>query len=52
MGFHPRMRSRIEKIADGSINRQYDPHASQGIAGRNTDNPFIKQVVKWSGKRS
>jgi GDP-D-mannose 3',5'-epimerase len=39
--------SRIEKIAGVKMNRKYDLTAPQGVAGRNSDNTFIKQVLKW-----
>ena len=39
--------SRIEKIAGVKMNRNYDPTAPQGVAGRNSDNTFIQQVLKW-----
>jgi len=39
--------SKIEKIADVKMNRKYDLNAPQGVAGRNSDNTFIKKVLKW-----
>ena len=39
--------SRIEKIAGLKLKRHYDPDAPRGVAGRNSDNTFIKQVLKW-----
>ena len=39
--------SKIEKIAGVKMNRQYDLNAPQGVAGRNSDNTFIKKVLKW-----
>ena len=39
--------SKIEKIAGVKMNRKYDLNAPQGVAGRNSDNTFIKQVLKW-----
>jgi nucleoside-diphosphate-sugar epimerase len=39
--------TRIEKIAGVKMNRKYDLHAPQGVAGRNSDNTFIKKVLKW-----
>jgi nucleoside-diphosphate-sugar epimerase len=39
--------SRIEKIAGVKMNRKYDLGAPQGVAGRNSDNTFIKQVLGW-----
>ena len=29
------------------MNRKYDLHAPQGVAGRNSDNTLIKKVLKW-----
>jgi nucleoside-diphosphate-sugar epimerase len=39
--------SRIEKIAGVKMNRKYDLGAPQGVAGRNSDNTFIQQVLGW-----
>jgi GDP-D-mannose 3',5'-epimerase len=39
--------SRIEKIAGVKMSRKYDLNAPQGVAGRNSDNTFIKEVLKW-----
>jgi nucleoside-diphosphate-sugar epimerase len=39
--------TKIEKIAGVKMNREYDLDAPQGVAGRNSDNTFIKQVLKW-----
>jgi nucleoside-diphosphate-sugar epimerase len=39
--------TKIEKIADVKMNRKYDLKAPQGVAGRNSDNTFIKKVLKW-----
>ncbi|MGN6643617.1 MAG: NAD-dependent epimerase/dehydratase family protein, partial [Verrucomicrobiota bacterium] len=39
--------SKIEKIAGVKMNRKYDLDAPQGVAGRNSDNTFIKQVLDW-----
>ena len=39
--------SKIEKIAGVKMNRKYDLNAPQGVAGRNSDNTFIKKVLKW-----
>ena len=39
--------SKIEKLAGVKMNRQYDLNAPQGVAGRNSDNTFIKKVLKW-----
>jgi GDP-D-mannose 3',5'-epimerase len=39
--------TKIEKIAGVKMNRKYDLQAPQGVAGRNSDNTFIKKVLKW-----
>lgn len=39
--------TKIEKIAGVKMNRKYDLNAPQGVAGRNSDNTFIKQVFGW-----
>jgi GDP-D-mannose 3', 5'-epimerase len=39
--------SKIEKIAGVKLQRQYDLDAPKGVAGRNSDNTFIKKVLKW-----
>jgi nucleoside-diphosphate-sugar epimerase len=39
--------TKIEKIAGVKMNRKYDLNAPQGVAGRNSDNTFIKKVLKW-----
>jgi nucleoside-diphosphate-sugar epimerase len=39
--------SKIEKIAGVKMNRQYDLNAPKGVAGRNSDNTFIQQVLGW-----
>jgi len=39
--------TKIEKIAGVKMNRKYDLSAPQGVAGRNSDNTFIKQVLGW-----
>jgi nucleoside-diphosphate-sugar epimerase len=38
---------KIEKIAGVKLKRQYDPSAPKGVAGRNSDNTFIKKVLRW-----
>ncbi len=42
--------TKIEKIAGVKMNRKYDLEAPQGVAGRNSDNTFIKKVLKWEPK--
>ena len=37
----------IEAIAGVKLERQYDLDAPKGVAGRNSDNTFIKQVLNW-----
>jgi nucleoside-diphosphate-sugar epimerase len=39
--------SKVEKIAGVKLKREYDLDAPKGVAGRNSDNTFIKQVLKW-----
>lgn len=39
--------SKIEKIARVKMNRKYDLNAPKGVAGRNSDNTFIKKVLGW-----
>lgn len=42
--------SMIEDIAGVKIERKYDLYAPKGVAGRNSDNTFIKQVLIWEPK--
>jgi len=42
--------TKIEKIAGVEMKRHYDLNAPQGVAGRNSDNTFIKKVLKWEPK--
>jgi len=37
----------VERIAGITLKRHYDPDAPRGVAGRNSDNTFIKQVLNW-----
>jgi nucleoside-diphosphate-sugar epimerase len=39
--------SLAEEIGDVKIQRKYDLSAPRGVAGRNSDNTFIKQVFGW-----
>jgi GDP-D-mannose 3', 5'-epimerase len=39
--------TRIEKIGGAKMNRKYDLEAPKGVAGRNSDNAFIKKVLQW-----
>ncbi|HVM47141.1 MAG TPA: NAD-dependent epimerase/dehydratase family protein [Candidatus Acidoferrum sp.] len=38
---------KVEKIAGVRFKRKYDFNAPRGVAGRNSDNAFIRQVLKW-----
>lgn len=37
----------IENIANVKLERRYDLDAPKGVAGRNSDNTFIQQVLGW-----
>jgi len=37
----------VEDIADIKLTRTYDLNAPKGVAGRNSDNTFIRQVLDW-----
>jgi nucleoside-diphosphate-sugar epimerase len=37
----------VEQIAGVKLHRQYDLDAPRGVAGRNSDNTLIKQILKW-----
>jgi nucleoside-diphosphate-sugar epimerase len=37
----------VEGIAGIKLRRKYDPTAPRGVAGRNSDNTFIKRILKW-----
>jgi GDP-D-mannose 3',5'-epimerase len=39
--------TKVEKIAGVQLKRSYNLNAPQGVAGRNSDNAFIKQVLNW-----
>jgi len=39
--------TRVEKIAGVTLKREYDLNAPRGVAGRNSDNTFIQEVLKW-----
>ena len=39
--------SKVEKIAGVTLHRDYDLSAPKGVAGRNSDNSFIQQVLEW-----
>ncbi len=38
---------KVEAIAGVKLNREYDLTAPRGVAGRNSDNTFIQQVLNW-----
>ena len=40
----------VEQIAGIKLKRTYDPGAPKGVAGRNSDNTFIQQVLHWEPK--
>ena len=44
--------SKVEKIAGVKLKRSYNLNAPQGVAGRNSDNTFIKKVLKWEPNTS
>lgn len=39
--------SKVEKIAGVKLKREYDLTAPRGVAGRNSDNTFIRKVLDW-----
>ncbi len=39
--------SKIERIAGTKLKREYDLTAPRGVAGRNSDNTFIKKMLHW-----
>jgi GDP-D-mannose 3',5'-epimerase len=39
--------SKVETIAAVKLQREYEPNAPRGVAGRNSDNTFIRQVLNW-----
>ncbi len=39
--------SMVEDIAGVKLQRQYDPSAPKGVAGRNSDNAFIRSILHW-----
>ncbi len=44
--------SKVEAIAGTKLNRKYDLNAPRGVAGRNSDNTFIKEVLNWEPNTS
>jgi nucleoside-diphosphate-sugar epimerase len=39
--------SLAEDIGGVKLARQYNPDAPRGVAGRNSDNTFIQQILAW-----
>jgi len=39
--------SYVEEIGGIKLNRKYDLDAPKGVAGRNSDNTFIKKMLQW-----
>jgi nucleoside-diphosphate-sugar epimerase len=39
--------SMLEEIAGIKLERHYDLNAPRGVAGRNSDNTFIQQILDW-----
>ena len=39
--------SLVEEIGGIKLERQYDPNAPRGVAGRNSDNTMIKKILNW-----
>jgi nucleoside-diphosphate-sugar epimerase len=39
--------SMVERIAGVKLERRYDLNAPKGVAGRNSDNTFIRSVLDW-----
>jgi nucleoside-diphosphate-sugar epimerase len=37
----------VEAVAGVKLERRYKPDAPRGVAGRNSDNTFIQQVLGW-----
>jgi GDP-D-mannose 3', 5'-epimerase len=44
--------SKVENIADVRLKREYEVNAPRGVAGRNSDNTFIKSVFNWEPNTS
>ena len=40
--------SLAEKVGGVTLRRTYDLNAPTGVAGRNSDNTFIKEVLGWA----
>jgi nucleoside-diphosphate-sugar epimerase len=39
--------SKVEEIGAVKLKREYEANAPRGVAGRNSDNTFIKSVLNW-----
>ena len=44
--------TKVEKIAGVRLQREYELDAPRGVAGRNSDNTFIKKMLKWEPNTS
>jgi nucleoside-diphosphate-sugar epimerase len=44
--------SLAEEIGGAKLDRKYDLTAPRGVAGRNSDNTFIKQIFDWEPSTS
>jgi GDP-D-mannose 3', 5'-epimerase len=44
--------TKAERIAGVTLKRQYDPSAPRGVAGRNSDNTLIREVLNWEPSTS
>jgi GDP-D-mannose 3',5'-epimerase len=44
--------SKVEKVAGIKLKRRYDLSAPRGVAGRNSDNSFIQQMLHWEPNTS
>lgn len=42
--------SMVEDIAGIELERSYDLNAPKGVAGRNSDNTFIRSILDWEPK--
>ena len=43
---------KVERIAGVKLGRRYDLTAPRGVAGRNSDNSFIEQILDWAPNAS
>src|SRR5687767_6638932 len=44
--------AKVESIAGVTLKRQYELNAPRGVAGRNSDNTFIRKVLEWEPSTS